>query len=202
MAIFVKIFSNMTAIAVLPIKTATPQTPKRISWEDFKRRYLSRDDEYTYEWVNGQVEKTKRAMDYSQVFIMDNLLNFFEQLKNQGKVTGRLAVEVDTLFLKNHRRPDICYLSQDQIKASRNGDAPLPEFVIEIISNNDKAKRVQTKMLDYWRAEVPVIWHIYPDLEIVHIYHGRNMAVLMGEEICSAAPILPDFALSVKDIFK
>jgi Uma2 family endonuclease len=202
MAIFVKIFQNMTATAVLPIKIATPQSPKRISWEDFNHRYLSRDDEYTYEWVNGLVEKTRRSMDYSQVFIMDNLLNFFEELKNQGKVTGRLAVEVDTFFLKNHRRPDICYLSQDQIKASRNGDAPLPEFVIEIISNNDKAKRVQAKMLDYWRAEVPVIWHIYPDLEIVHIYHGKNCEVFMGGQICSAAPVLPDFAISIKDIFK
>ena len=74
--------------------------------------------------------------------------------------------------------------------------------VQEIISNNDKMKRVQKKMLDYWRAEVPVIWHVFPDLEIVHIYHGKTMTVLMGDEICSAAPVLPDFALTVKDIFK
>ena len=191
----------MTATAVLPIKIAKPQPPKTIAWDAFKRRYLSRDDTYTYEWVNGQVEKTKRSMDYSQVFIMDNLLNFFEQLKNSGKVSGRLAGEIDIFFSNNHRRPDICYLSQDQIRASRTGTAPVPDFVIEIISNNDKMKNVQLKMLDYWRAKVPVIWHIFPDIEMVHVYQGKKMTVLMGDEICSAAPILPDFALSVATIF-
>ena len=191
----------MTATAVSPITIDLPQPPKAITWDAFKQRYLSRDDTYTYEWVNGQVEKTKRSMDYSQVFIMDNLLNFFEQLKSNGKVSGRLAGEIDTFFSNNHRRPDICYLSQDQIRASRTGTAPVPDFVIEIISNNDKIKNVQLKMLDYWRAKVPVIWHIFPDIEMVHVYQGKKMTVLMGDEICSAAPILPDFALSVATIF-
>ena len=192
----------MTATAGLQIKTAKPQSPKKITWDAFKRRYLSRDDAYTYEWVNGQVEKTERTMDYSQIFIINNLLNFFDELKGQGKIKGRLAGEIDTFFAENHRRPDMCYLTDEQIKDSRNGVAPVPAFVIEIISNNDKSKRVQKKMLDYWRAEVSVIWHIFPDIEMVHVYHGKNMTVLMGDEICSAAPVLPDFILSVKDIFK
>jgi Uma2 family endonuclease len=196
----------MTLIAEMPTKAKTPQSevkmPKPMTWETFKSRYLSREDGYTYEWVNGQVEKTKRSMDYTQVFILDNLLNFFEQLKMQGKVSGRLAGEIDTFFSESHRRPDICYLTNEQMRAARDGFPPVPSFVVEIISDNDKMKRVQKKMLDYWRAEVPVIWHIFPDLEIVHVYHGKKMTVFMKNEICSAEPILPDFAMSVNDIFK
>ena len=191
----------MTATAVLPIKIAKPQPPKTIAWDAFKRRYLSRDDTYTYEWVNGQVEKTKRSMDYSQVFIVQNLMKHFMSLYSSGKVTGLLSSEIDTFFADNHRRPDMCYLTDAQIRASKVGLAPVPDFVIEIISNNDKMKNVQLKMLDYWRAKVPVIWHIFPDIEMVHVYQGKKMTVLMGDEICSAAPILPDFALSVATIF-
>jgi Uma2 family endonuclease len=196
----------MTSIAEMPTKAKTPQNgatqPKPMTWETFKSRYLSREDGYTYEWVNGQVEKTKRSMDYTQVFIVQNLMNHFISLLNSGKITGLLSSEVDTFFSESHRRPDMCYLTNEQIRAAKNGLPPVPSFVIEIISDNDKMKRVQKKMLDYWRAEVPVIWHIYPDLEIVHVYHGKKMTVFMKDEICSAAPILPDFAMSVNDIFK
>jgi Uma2 family endonuclease len=196
----------MTLIAELPKQVTThpngSKPTKPITWEAFKSRYLSREDGYTYEWVNGQVEKTKRSMDYTQVFILDNLLNYFEQLKMEGKVTGRLAGEIDTFFSESHRRPDICYLTNEQMRAAKDGIPPVPSFVVEVISNNDKMKRVQEKMLDYWRADVPVIWHIFPDLQIVHVYHGKKMTVLMGDEVCSAAPILSDFSMTVKDIFK
>ena len=121
---------------------------KPISWESFKNRYLSREDGYTYEWVNGQVEKTKRSMDYKQVFILDNLLNLFDLLKGQNKIDGRLTGEIDTFFKGNHRRPDICYLTSQQIKDTKKGIIPVPAFVIEIISNNDKMKKAQKKLLD------------------------------------------------------
>ncbi len=196
----------MTSIAEMPAKVHNPQngskTTKSITWAAFKSRYLSREDGYTYEWVNGQVEKTKRSMDFTQVFIVQNLMNHFISLLTSGKVQGMLSSEVDTFFSDSHRRPDMCYLTNEQITAAKHGLPPVPDFVIEIISNNDKMKRVQEKMLDYWRAEVPIIWHIFPDLKIVHVYNGKQMTVFMGDELCSASPILPDFIMSVNDIFK
>jgi Uma2 family endonuclease len=140
-------------------------------------------------------------MDYTQVFIVQNLMNHFISLLTSGKITGLLSSEVDTFFSESHRRSDMCYLTNEQIRAAKNGLPPVPLFVVEIISENEKLS-IQKKMLDYWRAEVPVIWHIFPDLEIVHVYHGKKMTVFMKNEICSAAPILPDFAMSVNDIFK
>lgn len=49
-----------------------------ISWKEFKSRYLSREDGYKYEWVNGTLEKTKRTMDQSQYFILKNLRLLFK----------------------------------------------------------------------------------------------------------------------------
>lgn len=196
----------MTTTAAMPFEATTPKngakSTKPITWEAFKSRYLNREDGYTYELVNGQVEKTKRTMDYTQVFIVQNLMNHFIGLLTSGNATGMLSSEIDTFFSESHRRPDMCYLTNEQIRSGKNGIPPVPRFVVEVISNNDKMKRVQEKMLDYWRAEVPVIWHIFPDLHIVHVYLGKNMVVSMGEDICSAAPILPDFNMTVNDIFK
>jgi Uma2 family endonuclease len=188
-----------------PLGVNEPRPAKRISWEDFEKKYLTREDSYKYEWVEGNVVKTKRTMDFKQIFIFTNLDEFFEQLKLQGKLSGKLISEVDTFFLENHRRPDIAWFSMEQIKQSKQGISPVPQFVIEIISTKDQMNLVEDKMEDYSAAGVKVVWQIFPKFEKVHVYAGSHlneMVVRRGEETCSAAPVLPDFVISVKDIFK
>ena len=72
-----------------------------------EKKYLSREDFYTYEWVNGMVEKTKRSMDTKQFAIEDNILDAFYKLKFAGKFTGQIITEGDMFFLGNHRRPGV-----------------------------------------------------------------------------------------------
>lgn len=176
--------------------------PERISWEDFQAEYLTREDAYKYEWLDGIVEKTERAMNQNQFFILQNLLKFFRELLNAGKASGELISEGDTFFLENHRRPDISYFTNEQIARAARGENQVPQFVIEIISKNDVANKVQAKVQDYQRAEVQVIWHLYPELEEVHIYHGKQVTICSGDDLCSAAPVLPAFELRVNAIFQ
>lgn len=49
---------------------------KKISWETFEKKYLSREDEWKYEWVDGIVEKTKRDLHEKQFNILANLRDF------------------------------------------------------------------------------------------------------------------------------
>lgn len=49
---------------VLPAVNGKKQ---HISWPDFQKKYLSREDGYKYEWVNGAVEKTRHSMDKTQL---------------------------------------------------------------------------------------------------------------------------------------
>ena len=177
------------------------QYPKPISWSDFQKRYLEREDKYKYEWIKGYVEKTLRTMNQYQQFICDNLIDFFTELRLKGIINGRLSPEVDTFFLTDiHRRPDLAYFSDVQRKLMANGQNQVPQFVIEIISNTDQMNRVIEKMQDYRNAEVPVIWHIFPKYNEIHVYNGKKMTVCVGDDICSAYPVLPDFKMSVNDI--
>ncbi len=182
--------------------TDNPAQPKKISWSEFQNRYLTREDKYKYEWLNGIVEKTERAMNYTQLFILVNILNFFEELKIAGKVKGWLVSEPDSFFLENHRRPDIAYFTEAQIARMAHDENQVPQFVIEVISKNDKINKTQRKVQDYQRAGVQVIWQLLPELEQVNVYHGRNMTICKKEDICSAAPVLPDFAIAVSTIFQ
>ena len=94
----------------------TPRAPRKISWETFQKKYLTREDGYKYEWLNGVVEKTKSTMDKTQFYILRNLLRFFRKLLNEGKVSGELIPEGDLFFEENHRRLDVCWLTDEQIE--------------------------------------------------------------------------------------
>ncbi|TAK45161.1 MAG: Uma2 family endonuclease [Saprospiraceae bacterium] len=174
-----------------------------ISWEEFETEYLSREDEFKYEWVRGKVVKTKRTMYQYQYFILDNLMELFLRLHLEKKVTGKLWTEIDTFFLKDaHRRPDMAWFSDEQAARMAHRQNQVPNFIIEIVSDNDNADNLLDKLSDYADAEVEVVWLISPKLEQVHIYSGQNNSVCKGGMICSAAPILPEFQISVNDIFK
>lgn len=60
-------------------------------------------------------------------------------------------------------------------------------------------------MRQYREGGVQVVWLIYPAQQEVHVYAGANldrMTVCTEEKICSAAPVLPDFAVAAREIFK
>ncbi len=202
----------MEAIAVqqkpavqAPLTALKPAENKRISWEEFQNKFLSREDAFKYEWVDGMVEKTKRTMDWTQLYIIRNLQALFRQLSLQGKVSGEFICEVDTFFVGNHRRPDIAWFSDAQIDLTLKGIIPMPEFIVEVISTHDAINRVNKKMKNYRAAGVKVVWQIFPEEREVHVCTGtrlQNIKVRSGKELCSAAPVLPDFVLTVQDIFK
>lgn len=206
---FCKKQSAMTPSAV-PSKAKTPSSlatiklAKPITWEAFQRKYLTREDGFKYEWVGGFVEKTPRSMDKSQLYILRNLQQFFRQLLNESKVYGELISEPDLFFLANHRRPDVCWLTDEQIDALANPDAyEIPAFIIEVISSNDQITKVKKKMLNYRDAGVQVVWHIYPNVRQVEVHAGKHLdriTVLEGDQVCSAAPVLPAFEMTVNQI--
>ncbi|MEK7256781.1 MAG: Uma2 family endonuclease [Bacteroidota bacterium] len=178
---------------------------KLITWEEFEREYLSREDKYKYEWVDGMVEKTTR-MDQTQLYIQINLQACFEQLKFKGNVGGWLVAEPALFFLANYRHPDFAWFTDEQIdNLAEKSARDVPAFVIEVISSNDRINPVKLKLENYRQAGVQVVWHIFPKLRQVDVYSGdklNKMEVKSGEEICSAAPAVPGFSVAVNEIFK
>jgi Uma2 family endonuclease len=183
-----------------------PTLVKPLTWDEFQRKYLSREDIYKYEWVNGSVEKTKRNMEIFQIIVLTNLRRLFESLRISGKINGVLEPEIDVKFNGNvHRRPDVSYFSEDQLSDILDKKITIPEFVIEIISHNDQINRVHNKMKNYRASNVKVVWHIFPNLKEVHVYHGLGlyeMSVCVNEAICSASPVLDSFEIKAEDLFK
>lgn len=192
----------MPATATQPFNgTPAPSKPPLITWEQFQRKYLDREDRWKYEWVRGTVQKTPRTMNQSQQFIFLNLLNLLDSLRLQEPSIGRLLPEVDTRFKEFHRRPDISYFSKKQVPLMSKQDQ-MPQFVIEIISTTDQMNLVHEKMEDYRSVGILVIWHVFPKLRTVHEYRGKHMTILTGDDVCSAEPVIPGFKITVSEIFQ
>lgn len=185
----------------IPLNVAKKK--RKISWETFEKRYLSKEDGYKYEWLNGTIEKTP-YMDKKQLYILRNLQKWFRKLLLEKKIHGELIAEADLFFKEHHRRPDVCWLTDEQIDNLAEQGRDVPSFVIEIISPNDKAVKVEAKMDDYRAAGVKVVWRIFPHLQIVNISTGSNLENTVahtGDMVCSAAPALPDFEMPISAIF-
>ena len=144
-------------------------------------------------------------MNDSQANIAENLNFLFYSLKLLGKIQGSLQTEKDTELWKDHVRiPDMCYLNQQQLVDAYEGKHPVTEFVIEVVSPTDRAYKYSEKIEDYLKAGVKVVWMIYPNTKQVqvHVHDSPNVTNCKGDMVCSAGPVLPEFALSVNDIFK
>ena len=196
--------------ALIQYKTTPSQSvemlPSYITWEAFQAMYLDREDGFKYEWLNGTIEKTERTMDKTQFYIINNLINHFTLFKFKHQIEGQIITEGDVFFLDKHRRPDMAYFTIEQIELAADDKLDsAPEFVIEIISPTDNINRVNTKIGNYRDANVKIVWHIFPESKEIHVYGGENLDIVhikWGDAICSADPVLPDFQMSVSDVFK
>ncbi len=171
-----------------------PETlPEFLLWEPV--------DSGKYEWKGSELIRFS-GMRKRQYFIYD-LLNDLFIAKGYHR-TGTFMAEPDVMLTATQlRRPDIAYFDKVQIQRARQGDDVIPAFVIEVISETDPVYRVEEKVADYFRAGVQVVWNIIPEQEVIYVYTSRKIVLIcLGDDICSAAPVLPDFTISVNTLFK
>ena len=192
----------MTAITSLnPI--IDKKGKREISLETFHKLYDNREDDYKYEWHNGIVEKTPRTMNRSQLLIVQRLTRLFLQTI-AFKQMGELEREVKMFLPKANRTrvADLAFLTAEGVKEQDDIRPSLSEFVIEIISKNDKANDIQEKLEEYFADGVKVVWHIFPKMNLVEVYTSPDsVTICRGATICSAFPVLLDFEIAAQDIF-
>ncbi len=157
------------------------------------------NDGYKYEWNDGEIIRFS-GMKKEQFYIFDrlNYLFFKKGYIELGSLTTEQDVQLNGIQV---RRPDIAYFTREQGQKGRSGQEMIPAFVIEIISNNDQINQLEQKLTEYFKAGVQVVWIVIPEQEVVNIYTSRRkVKVCLENDICSAAPVLPDFEISVNEM--
>jgi Uma2 family endonuclease len=170
------------------------------SFEEFLR--WEPVDGFKYEWNDGEIIRFEK-MKKKHLFIIRKLQQLFFRTIAFSKGAA-LIMEQDVMLSGiQMRRPDLAFFTGSQIDESAISDKePIPEFLIEVISPTDDAEKVEEKLAEYFQSTVKVVWHIYPDNEVVYVYTSRkNVKICTESDICSASPVLPDFELTVKELF-
>ena len=183
---------------MVPASHNIQQLPR--TFEEFLR--WEPNDGFIYEWNDGEVI-TFEKMKKKHLYVIRTLNRIFSRTTayQQG---GVLIAEQDVMLTGiQMRRPDLAYFSDDQINKSATSDEePIPAFVIEIISPTDDAEKVEEKIVAYFKAGVQVVWNAYAENKVVYVYTSRkNVKVCTDADICSAAPVLSDFEISVDELF-
>ncbi|QRR03420.1 Uma2 family endonuclease [Dyadobacter sandarakinus] len=159
-------------------------------------------DGFKYEWNDGEIIRFEK-MKKKHLFLIRKLQQLFFRTSSFSKGAA-LIMEQDVMLTGIQlRRPDLAFFSGTQIDNSESSNQePIPEFVIEVISPNDDAEQVEEKLAEYFLAAVRVVWHIYPENEVVYVYTSRkNVKICTDSDTCSAAPIVPDFEITVEQLF-
>lgn len=114
-----------------------------------------------------------------------------------------LLAETDVMLAGiQMRRPYLAYFTRLQLYEVREGEDVIPEFVIEVISLNDDAEQVEKKIVEYFKAGVRVLWKIMPQSEVVYVYTVRKIVkICTDDDVCSVAPVLPDFEITAGALF-
>ncbi len=172
---------------------ATPQTLDAfLNWEPA--------DGFKYEWNDGEIIRFS-GMKKKQYFVYNILSKLFYEKGYHQK--GTLMAEPDVMLTAiQMRRPDIAYFTDEQVDQGRRGEDVIPAFVVEVLSETDQAYRIEEKIAEYFKAGVQIVWNIIPEHEVVYVYTSRKqVTICLEDDICSAAPVLPDFSISINDLF-
>lgn len=154
------------------------------------------NDGFKYEWNDGEIiQFTGKKKQQYIIYDTLNYLFFKTGYIEQGSLVAEQDIELSGIQM---RRPDICYLRCEQARQGRQGLEMIPAFAIEIISTNDQINQMEKKLTEYFKAGVQVVWTINPQEALVSVYTSRReVKICLGSDICSAAPVLPDFEISV-----
>ena len=76
-----------------------------------------------------------------------------------------------------------------------------PDFVVEVLSPNDRADEVQTKVRDWLRVGVRLLWHVDPVTGITAVYGPEGSKELVDpDDTLDGGTVLPGFSVRLRDL--
>lgn len=180
--------------------------------------FLEAFNQQPFELINGEKIIKMPNMFFHSELIRRLFLALYNWAvaKKAGEVftetTFILPGHYDSSWVEGSRIPDLMFYSGDRIEhyKQENPDhrfkplALVPDLVIEVVSPNDKASELGTKIDTYLADGVRLIRVIDPQRRKVHIHEPDNERVmqLSGEAILDGGELLPGFQIALPKLFE
>ena len=162
-----------------------------------------------YEIINDQivVEPPLGAREGCIATVISFFLNQFVR----GNRLGRIANEV--LFIlrtepRLRRSPDVAFVSAERWSLSKPVPASaawdvIPDLAIEVVSPTDTSGDVQSKIAEYFRAGVRLVWVVHPEQCEIYVYDStRTIRVFGRDDLIDGGHVLPGFQMPLNEVFE
>jgi Uma2 family endonuclease len=192
----------------------SPNLPEIITqlnqaWSDEQRR---REEFYNWvtpdikaEFIEGEIivhsPVKKRHSRTSN--LLNNLLNVFS-IKNDLGFVGH--EKIMSRFTRNDYEPDICFFfnAKANLVADSQSIFPVPDFIVEILSDSTKDRDYDVKFKDYQKHGVGEYWIVDPEEEVVEQYilkQGKYVLQERKRDGMIASTVIPNFKIPVRAMF-
>ena len=183
---------------------------KKLTYED----YLALPEmEQPYEIIDGELTMTP-APAVKHQWVLANLTRLLDGHVRSRKLGMLLFSPLDVLICRDPlctRQPDLLFISTERQKAGGEDVLEMqalevaPDLVIEILSPGNTRRDVVDKLEDYRSIGVGEAWLVSPEAQTIEVTsllpEGMEVAGLFGAGMTIHSEVLPDFALSVNEVF-
>lgn len=166
------------------------------------------DDGKRYELVEGELrEMAPAGARHGSVAI--TLAILLGQYVRENRLGMMLAAETGFRISRNPdtvRAPDVSFVARERVPP----DGPpegywelAPDLAVEVVSPNDTAADVQSKVQMWLESGVHLVWVVYPDTRSVVAYESlKEVSVLTDRDALSGGEVVPGFESPVAGIFE
>lgn len=166
------------------------------------------DDGKRYELVEGELKEIvpAGARHGSTTARLTVLLGQHVRAERLGVV---LAAETGFVISRNPdtvRAPDVSFVAQERVPEEGPPESfweLTPDLVVEVVSPNDTAAEVQSKVQMWLESGTHLAWVVYPDTRSVVAYKSlKDISTLTAEDVLSSGDVVPGFECKVTEIFE
>jgi Uma2 family endonuclease len=153
-----------------------------------------------------QGERVMGARASQIAALMITLLTSYALPRKAGTVfTSECAYQVFPHAPKLTRRPDVSFVKRGRLPNNEVPDGIMvirPDLTVEVVSLNDNAEEVETRLMDFVRVGVPLMWVIYPKTRCVRVLRqSGSHSQLQETDVLSGEDVLPGFTCKVAQLF-
>lgn len=166
------------------------------------------DDGKRYELVEGELrEMAPAGARHGRVAMkLASRLDRHVEINRLGMVlaaeTGfRISRDPDTV-----RAPDVSFVAKERIPSEGPPEGYwelAPDLAVEVVSPNDPAVQVQSKVQMWLESGVRLVWVVYSDTRAIMAYKSlKEITTFTAEDTLDGGQVVPGFECAVAEIFE
>lgn len=180
---------------------SAPTATKRHSVEDLDQLP---DDGKLRELVDGRIEEWG-VTTYRHGFVLallTTLLMSHVRSRRLGQVTSADNLVRIQGSAHDARGGDISFFSRARVPRDVDAVATTtaPDFVIEVLSPSDRASAVESKIADWLKAGVRLLWYVNPETGTTMVYQGDRVLRLGPDQVLDAGDVAPGFQVKMREL--